>query len=125
MDMLFSDAADTTRVYDFYYPSVKKGACTIQPKGETLEMASPSLLKPGEVYGYDLDLWQTGIAVEAGHRLRVVVSSTLFPDMDRNLNTGESAATGARMLVAHQKIYHDLNRASYIELPVLRGRGVA
>jgi putative CocE/NonD family hydrolase len=87
-------------------------------------LASPTLLKPGEVHGYDLDLWQTGIAILAGHRLRVVVESTLFPDMDRNLNTGEPAATAVRMLVAHQKIYHDPARASYVELPVLGGTGV-
>ena len=45
-------------------------------------------------------------------------------DLDRNLNTGEPAATAVRMLVAHQKIYHDPARASYIELPVLKGAGV-
>ncbi len=83
--------------------------------------SKPTLLKPGEVFGYDLDLWQTGILIPTGHRLRIVVESTLFPDMDRNLNTGEPSATASRMLVAHQEIYHEPGRASYIELPVLRG----
>lgn len=82
---------------------------------------NPSLLVPNRVYSYNLDLWQIGIEVPAGHKLRVVVGSTLFPDMDRNLNTGESLAAGTRILVAHQKIFHDPAHASYIELPLIAG----
>ena len=87
-------------------------------------LTKPMRLKPGEIFGYDLDLWQTGITIPPGHRLRVVVASTLFPDMDRNLNTGEPAATAVRILVAHQSVYHESGRASYIELPVLRRHGI-
>jgi putative CocE/NonD family hydrolase len=79
----------------------------------------PTLLEPDRPYRYDIDMWQTGIAIPAGHRLRVVVLSTLFPDRDRNLNTGESIATGARMLVAQQTLFHEPDRASHIVLPVL------
>ena len=79
----------------------------------------PELLKGGEVVGYDLDLWETGMRIPEGHRLRVVVSSTLFPDMDRNLNTGERVADATRIVAAHQRIYHDRLHASYIELPAL------
>jgi len=86
--------------------------------------AHPVLLKPGEIFGYDIDLWQMGITIPAGHRLRVVVCSSLFPDMDRNLNTGEPIADATRMVVAHQKIYHDPAHRSYVELPVLHGSGV-
>jgi len=79
----------------------------------------PTLLEPNKTYSYDIDMWQTGIAVPAGHRLRVVVLSTLFPDRDRNLNTGESIATGTRMLTAEQTIFHEPGRASCVVLPVL------
>ncbi len=83
--------------------------------------AKPELLKPGVVYGYDIDLWQMGITIPAGHRLRVVVCSTLFPDKDKNLNTGEPIADATRMVSAQQSVYHEPGRASYIELPVLAG----
>lgn len=86
--------------------------------------AKPVLLKPGEVFGYDIDLWQMGVTIPVGHRLRVVVCSSLFPDLDRNLNTGEPIADATRMVVARQTIYHDKEHASYVELPVLVGSGV-
>ena len=55
----------------------------------------PSLLKPGQIYKYDIDLWFTSRVIPAGHRLRVVVASAAFPKYDRNLNTGE-CKTGVR-----------------------------
>lgn len=79
----------------------------------------PTLLQPGRIYSYKIDLWQMGMRIPAGHKLRVVVSSTLFPDTDRNLNTGESIAHGTRMQAAHQKIFHDPQHRSYIELPIV------
>ena len=48
----------------------------------------PSLLKPGQIYKYDIDLWFTSRVIPAGHRLRVIVASAAFPKYDRNLNTG-------------------------------------
>ena len=81
----------------------------------------PQLLTPGTVVAYDIDLWQIGIRIPAGDRLRIVVASTLFPDMDRNLNTGGPIGQGSRMVAAKQAIYHDPAHASYVELPVLSG----
>lgn len=40
------------------------------------------MLEPGKVYEYSLDLWHTGIAIPAKHRLRVEVSSASFPLYD-------------------------------------------
>jgi len=48
----------------------------------------PELLEPNKVYEYQLDLWQMGISIPAGHRLRVEVASASFPSYSRNLNTG-------------------------------------
>ena len=80
----------------------------------------PSLLKPGEIFKYRLDMWETGIRIPAGHQLRVVVCSTLFPDLDRNLNTGEPIFSATRIVAARQKIYHDRFHPSGIDLPVIR-----
>ena len=81
--------------------------------------AAPQLLTPGETAEYEIDLWATGNVFQKGHRIRLVVSSSCFPMYDRNLNTGEDAATGTRMITAHQQIFHDSARASYLLLPVL------
>ena len=81
--------------------------------------SAPELLTPGETAEYDLDLWAIGNVFQKGHRIRVVVTSSCFPVYDRNLNTGEDAATATRMVTAHQQIFHDTARASYLLLPVL------
>ena len=76
-------------------------------------------LTPGSVERYDIDLWFSSRVFEPGHRIRVAVSSALFPKYDRNLNTGEPASVSAHMLKAEQTIYHDAARASSLVLPVI------
>lgn len=79
----------------------------------------PELLKPGEVYEYHLDLWQTGITVPVGERLRVEVASASFPVFSRNLNTGEHNETATEFVEAEQTVYHDAEHPSHILLPVI------
>ena len=79
----------------------------------------PTLLKPGRVYEYHLDLWHTGIAIPAGHRLRVEVASASFPLFSRNLNTGGHNETETRYITAQQTVYHSARYPSHILLPVL------
>ncbi len=79
----------------------------------------PKLLDQDQTYSYAIDMWQTGVIIPAGHRLRVVVLSTLFPDTDRNLNTGGSPSHGNGIVSARQTIYHEVGKLSYIVLPVL------
>jgi putative CocE/NonD family hydrolase len=80
---------------------------------------APELLKGGEVVEYTLDLWQTGITIPAGHRLRVEVSSASFPTFSRNLNTGGHNEKETRHVAAEQTIYHSRERPSCIVLPVI------
>ncbi len=42
-------------------------------------MSEPSLLEPGEVYRYTIDLWATSHVFLPGHRIRVDISSSNFP----------------------------------------------
>jgi putative CocE/NonD family hydrolase len=79
----------------------------------------PELLKPGEVYEYTIDLWQTGITIPKGHGLRVEVASASFPMFSRNLNTGGHNETETDYVPADQVIYHDAKRPSHILLPVI------
>ena len=82
-------------------------------------MDKPSLIEPGRVYSYDLDLWNTCQLYQKGHRIRVEVSSSAFPKYDRNLNTGEALGQTTQMAVAQQKIYHDREHPSYVILPIV------
>jgi uncharacterized protein len=76
-------------------------------------------LTPGSVERYDIDLWFTSRVFEPGHRLRVTVSSALFPKYDRNLNTGGNNERDSTLVVAHQRLVHDAAHPSHMTLPVI------
>ena len=76
-------------------------------------------VKPGEIYKLRIDMWNTSNVFLAGHRLRLEISSSNFPRFDRNLNTGESAATSSNIVKAENTIYHDAQHPSGLILPVL------
>jgi len=78
-----------------------------------------SLLNPGQIYKFNLDLWATSNVFKKGHVLRLEVSSSNFPRFDRNLNTGEQAASGQRFVSANNTIYHDAEHPSVLILPVV------
>ena len=77
------------------------------------------LLTPGQVERYDVDLWFTSRVFEPGHRLRVSISSALFPKYDRNLNTGGNNERDSTFVVAHQRLLHDSAHPSHVVLPVI------
>jgi len=78
-----------------------------------------SLLEPGKVYEYTIDMWASSNVFLPGHRIRIEITSSNFPRFDRNLNTGEDPATGTRMVKATQTVYHSSKYASYVLLPVV------
>ena len=79
----------------------------------------PTLIEPGTVYEYTIDLWETSNVFKAGHRIRVEVSSSNFPRFDRNLNTGNRPGMDAEMQVADQTVHHGGEYASHITLPII------
>jgi uncharacterized protein len=79
----------------------------------------PELLNPGEVYKLSLDLWATSNVFNAGHRLRLEISSSNFPRFDRNLNTGEDAASSSPFVKATNTIFHDHEHPSALVLSVV------
>jgi putative CocE/NonD family hydrolase len=81
--------------------------------------AKATPLVPGQVYPLSIDLWATSNVFRAGHRIRLEVSSSNFPRFDRNLNTGESAATSANLATASNTILHDTAHPSALVLPVI------
>jgi uncharacterized protein len=78
-----------------------------------------ALLTSGQVERYDVDLWFTSRVFEPGHRIRVTVSSALFPKYDRNLNTGGNNERDSTFVVAHQRLVHDAAHPSHVVLPVI------
>ena len=78
-----------------------------------------TLIQPGKIYCYEIDLWVTSNVFLPGHRIRVEISSSNFPRFDRNPNTGEPFGTGTKLIKATQTTYHDVEHPSHILLPVI------
>jgi hypothetical protein len=85
-------------------------------------LSKPSLLTPGQVYRMEIDLVGTSVAFRKGHRIRVHVTSSHFPQFDRNPNTGAPFGTTDKVRVAQQTVYHDAERPSHVLLPVIPPR---
>jgi putative CocE/NonD family hydrolase len=80
----------------------------------------PQFLEPDEVYRFEFGLDAVGIRFLPGHAIRVEVTSSWFPEYDRNTNSGAANNfTDDQFVVATQRIYHDRERASHIVLPVV------
>jgi putative CocE/NonD family hydrolase len=82
-------------------------------------LTNPSLLEPGRVYRYEIEVGATSLVFAKDHRIRIQVSSSDFPRRDRNLNTGAEIGLTAEMIQATQTVYHDDRYASYLLLPVI------
>ena len=80
---------------------------------------SPSLVEPGRVYEYTIDLWATSNVFLPGHSIRVEISSSNFPRFDRNQNTGAPFGSDATVKTAQQTVYHRSEFPSHILLPVI------
>jgi uncharacterized protein len=80
---------------------------------------SPRLLEPDRVHEHRIRLHPTSILFREGHRIRLDVSSSDFPNYDRNHNTGGDDWRDAELRAARQRILHDAGRASHLRLPVV------
>ena len=81
--------------------------------------APATLIEPGDVYEYKIDLWATSNLFRKGHRIRLEVSSSNFPRFDRNTNTGEPIGTDRELVSALQTVYHTSRYSSHVTLPIV------
>ncbi|MCF0070689.1 CocE/NonD family hydrolase [Dyadobacter sp. CY261] len=77
------------------------------------------LLTPNQVYEYEIEMTGTANVFQPGHRIRVDITSSNFPQFDRNPNTGEPLGTSTKTRVAQQTIHHGGTKLSHIVLPVV------
>ncbi len=80
---------------------------------------NPSLIEPGKVYEYDITIHPTSNVFKPGHRIRLDVSSSDFPNFDRNHNTGGNDYADATLVAARQTVFHDAERPSRVILPII------
>jgi putative CocE/NonD family hydrolase len=78
-----------------------------------------AMMTPNAPEKLTLDLWDTAITFEAGHRIAVHVTSSNYPRIDANPNTGGNPGPGVKTRVAKNTIYMDASKPSAIHLPIL------
>jgi uncharacterized protein len=79
----------------------------------------PTLVSPGEVIEYEVDMWSTSHMFLPGHRIRVNITSSDFPRYDRNPNTGGDLGSDYSVEIARQTIFHDARYPSHVVLPII------
>ncbi len=82
-------------------------------------LAEPKYLESGKVYEFTINLIGTANVFQPGHRIRLDITSSHFPQFARSLNTAEEFGKGESMRVARQTIHHSGVRPSHVLLPVI------
>ncbi len=77
-------------------------------------------MESGKVYKVTLSPMTTSNYFEAGHRIRIEISSSNFPRFDRNLNTGGKNYDESKGVVARNVVHHSRQYPSSIKLTVVR-----
>jgi putative CocE/NonD family hydrolase len=77
-------------------------------------------MEPGKVYKVTLQPLTTSNYFEAGHQLRIEISSSNFPRFDRNLNTGGNNYDEEKGVVAHNAVHHSKQFPSQVVVTVVK-----
>lgn len=80
------------------------------------------LMAAGQVYAVEMRLPPTSNLFAAGHRIRIDISSSNFPRLDVNPNTGEPLGRHTHMRKAENTVYLDAGRPSQVVLPIIPAR---
>jgi len=77
-------------------------------------------MRPDEVYKFSFSPMNTSNFFEAGHRIRIEISSSNFPRFDRNMNTGGNNYDETTGVVAHNVVHHSKQYPSSVTITVVK-----
>jgi uncharacterized protein len=77
------------------------------------------MMTPGTPEEMSIDLWDTAITFEKGHKIAVHITSSNSPRFDLNPNTGANPGPGVATRVAKNTVFMDAAKATAIQLPVI------
>ncbi|WNC67728.1 CocE/NonD family hydrolase [Thalassotalea nanhaiensis] len=114
------DTDFTVKIIDVYPDgkayNVQEGALRMRYRDS---LKDESFMVEGKVYPIEVDLNATSNYFAPGHKIRIEISSSNFPRIERNLNTGEPNHLGTTFIKANNTIFLGAEYASHIELPVI------
>ena len=117
-----TDTDFTAKLIDVYPDGFAQELCHGIVRARYLEsFKSPSLIEPGRVHEYTIKVNPTANLFRRGHRIRLDISSSDFPNFDRNHNTGGDDYRESTLKTARQTVFHNSARPSRVILPVIPG----
>jgi putative CocE/NonD family hydrolase len=106
--------------------------CDVSPDGKSLNVVdgiqrarfrtsgiNPTLVEPGKIYEYEIDLWSNSYVFQPGHRIRVTVNSSSYPRWSRNMNVADFPEHAREYKIANNTVYLDPEHPSHVILPVV------
>jgi uncharacterized protein len=106
----------------------------VAPDGTAFDLMSPGLdvlrasyrdqrrrqwLEAGRIYELRLEHLITSNVFFTGHRIRIQISGSFFPNFSRNLQTGNSEVDSADVMKASIRLYHSRRYPSQAVLPTM------
>ena len=83
-------------------------------------MDNPNLIVPGEIYKIEMVFSPIAYRFKKGSRVALYISSSNFPRLARNLNTGENSYKSMNTKMATNTIHRNFIHPSCLELPISR-----
>jgi uncharacterized protein len=80
------------------------------------------LVAPGQLVQLRIELGPTACCFAVGHRIRLEITSSDFPNHDRNHNTGRNDLADVELVTTTNTVRRDSARPSHIVMPVLPAR---
>ena len=77
-------------------------------------------MEPGKTYKIAFQPMTTSNYFDAGHRIRIEISSSNFPRFDRNMNTGGKNYDETQGFVAHNLVHHSTQYPSQLKITVVK-----
>ncbi|MBN2640137.1 MAG: CocE/NonD family hydrolase [Victivallales bacterium] len=106
--------------------------CDVYPDGRSINLCTgicrtryregldrEVMMTPGKIHKLEIPLDVSANAFLPGHRIRLEITSSSFPQFMRNHNTGGDNATETKFVTARQTVMHSLQYPSRLILPVL------
>jgi len=122
-----SDAKDTDWFAWVAWEDPETGQVRLLTRGYAIRarfrhgFKQPTLLKPKEVFAYEINLGATARLLPREARLLCCIQSSCSPWYTRNLNTGGDNYRETEAVSATQTVYHDREHPSRIMLPLVPG----